>query len=790
MLYYDILMPVNVKSPFTYKSEVEITPGCRVLVNFNHREILAICGGSKDIDGDATGKIKDIIEVLDDAPVFTDKQMALAYWIGDYYKCPVGKVLTSMLPSVMQPEIGSEIRLLNVLENVDSSIQDFISKLSDMQWHKVTELRKHLPNQPVFKYVETTEISGLIEIKRTIKKSVKPRTVNFIEMADIQTLPNMTVRQLEALEIIKSKAAPFPLSEISEDVTYSIVKALVTKGLIRITQHKIATKILPSFESVTPKCITLNPEQNEAIDSILCNNGVYDVNLLYGITGSGKTEVYIQVMKHYISQGKGVIFLIPEIALTPQMVERFYGVFGKNMAIMHSQLTDKERFEQWKMIADGNCQIVVGARSAIFVPMQHLGLIIIDEEHEQSYKQDSVPRYNGRDVAIVRAKLEGAQVILGSATPSLESWLNAQKARYRIHYLKSRPLNYKLPTVKIVDMCNEESQDLFSTELTSAILDRLERREQIILFQNRRGYSSFVQCHKCGELIKCTKCEISMYYHRDREELRCHYCGNNFPVPRKCPHCGGFTFSYGAPGTQKVEQLLHIHFPTAKVLRLDSDSGSKKNIYKLMYDSMRKREIDILLGTQMISKGLDFPGVTLVGVINADISLNVPDFRASERTFQLLTQVAGRSGRGDTNGEVVIQTYNPTHYAIDFASRQDFTGFSEEELSYRKRLNYPPYYRLGRIVYQGQSMDKLMLQMNKLASVCDRMKQGFTDEELIVLGPSPAPNTKVNGQFRFHLILKAQSPQIMSSAIQFVISKLPQVSGISSAIDVDPIALM
>jgi primosomal protein N' (replication factor Y) len=759
-------------------------------VNFNHREVLAICGEQVIPEAALETKIKRVIEVLDDSPVFTDKQMALAYWIADYYHCSIGKALTAMLPSVMQPDIGNEVKLMNETPSASPQYQELFEVLSDMKWHKLSDLRKQLAQQPVLKLTQIAEIDGLIEVKRSLRNRSKPRTVNFIELCECSVLPSLTNKQCDAYQIILSKKHAFPMAEITEDVSYAIIKALVTKGIIRIVPRKLDTKILHHSDDVKPKNIILNTEQNNAINSILSHSGTFDVNLLYGITGSGKTEVYIQVMKHYISMGQGVIFLIPEIALTPQMIERFYGVFGSNMAIMHSQLSERERYEQWKLLAEGKCQIVVGARSAVFVPIRNLGLIIVDEEHEQSYKQDSSPRYNGRDVAIVRAKLEHSQVILGSATPSLESWLNVQKEKYRIHTLNSRPLNYILPSVAIVNMCDEDTQDLFSSVLHAAIMDRLDRKEQVILFQNRRGYSSFVQCHKCGELLKCINCDISMYYHRDREELHCHYCGNNLPVPRKCPHCGSFTFSYGAPGTQKVEQLLHIHFPTAKILRLDSDSGAKKNIYKMMYNSMKNREIDILLGTQMISKGLDFPGVTLVGVINADISLNVPDFRASERTFQLLTQVAGRSGRGDMHGEVIIQTYNPSHYAIEHASKQDFRGFAVEELSYRKRLNYPPYYRLGRIVYQGLDQGVLSTKMDALGVLCSRLQQSFAEDEIIILGPSPAPNTKLNKYYRYHLIIKAKTPQILSTVIQFVSAKMPLSKGVSAAIDIDPIALM
>ena len=457
--------------------------------------------------------------------------------------------------------------------------------------------------------------------------------------------------------------------------------------------------LFPEFRS--PKDIILTPEQQDIISSITQQYAKPSVHLLYGITGSGKTEVYIEVIHFYLEQGQNVILLIPEISLTPQMVDRFQAAFGSTIAILHSQLSERQRFEQWQTIKQGNCRIVIGARSAIFAPLTKVGLIIVDEEHEPSYKQENNPRYQGRDLAIVRARLEKAAVILGSATPSLESWYNAEQSKYKKYTLMSRPTPQGLPEVQLLDLRDEEEADLLSVTLRDAIQPSLERKEQIILLQNRRGFASFVQCNSCGGLQQCPHCEISLYYHHDRDELLCHYCGYHTPLPRKCPACQSYTFSFGAPGTQKIEQLLKVYFPNAKILRLDSDSSRRKDAYSYMYDKMHSREIDILLGTQMISKGLDFPNVTLVGVVLADISLNVPDFRAAERTFNLLTQVAGRSGRGEQPGKVIIQTWNPEHYAIRNACNQDFIRFAAEELEHRKRLFYPPFYRLARFVFSS-----------------------------------------------------------------------------------------
>jgi len=541
---------------------------------------------------------------------------------------------------------------------------------------------------------------------------------------------------------------------------------------------------------VPAKPVTLNQEQLQVIKSISAGFDSFNVQLLFGITGSGKTEVYIDIIRRYLHHNKSVLLMIPEIALTPQMLERFQGNFGKILAVQHSQLTEKDRYAQWKKIRSGEIKIVIGARSAVFSPLPNLGLIVVDEEHEGTYKQDNSPRYQGRDLAIVRALLSGAQVILGSATPALESWFNAQQGKYQLTQLCQRPLDYRLPEVKIVDLRDEPDADMISPSLVEAIDRRLSRQEQVILFQNRRGYSSFMQCLKCGKLVKCSNCEISMSYHRDREEMQCHYCGSTFPSPRKCPECGSYSFSYGAPGTQKLEQILKIIFPTAKLLRMDSDSARKRETYTSMYKRMKKKDVDILLGTQMISKGLDFPEVTLVGIVNADISLNIPDFRAAERTFQLLTQVAGRSGRGSKNGEVLIQTYNPEHYAIEKASKQDFPGFAQQELEFRKKLNYPPYYRLARMLFLCPSLELLRTEMAHVGFLVQTLSKANPDGSLLFLGPAPAPFARISNLYRFHLIIRGVLSKQVQEAINEITKNLKLPSAVKLQIDVDPMSLM
>ncbi len=726
-------------------------------------------------------RYKSVIEILDDAPILPESLLDLARWMAGYYHSSLGKALFAILPAKLQATVNAEIAWSGSREDIPASFQELYEMLKGVETAKLSELKKIHPDFPIYKIAEEAAQAGFVSLTSRYVRKDKPKVRNYIEIIrrDFEE-KDLPLRQREAWEIIKIQPEPFPMADISNLVSYSSLKALAKKEVIRIFPRVVQENQLPFEGGSSPKNIVLNDEQELAIREILQDFGKFQTHLLYGITGSGKTEVYIEIIRKYLEIGKGVIFLIPEIALTPQMLDRFDSSFGETLAVLHSQLTDAQRFAQWQKIQAAESRIVIGARSALFAPVTDLGLIIVDEEHEQSYKQDSQPRYHGRDLAIVRAKMQGAQIILGSATPSLESWNNAQNGRYKLHMLRNRPLSYSLPQVRIINLCDNRDPELISDPLASAIIDRLQRKEQVILFQNRRGYSSFVQCVKCGKLVTCQNCEISMYYHRDREEMKCHYCGNFFPSPRRCPSCGGFSFSYGSPGTQKIEHSLKMLYPSARILRMDSDSSS--STLRSMYRRMKANEIDILLGTQMISKGLDFPNVTLVGIINADISLNIPDFRAAERSFQLITQVAGRSGRASKKGEVIIQSFNPDHYAIQNASRQDFEAFATEELSYRKRLHYPPEFRLARLLFQGTDLKTLEQEI-------DRLKRTFLppqDEDLIVLGPSPSPFAKINQLYRFHLILKGRNPGVISGAIRYIKAGFTPKKGITLQIDIDP----
>lgn len=789
MHYYTVHLPLGLDKELVYSSSTELQEGLRVIVSVGAKQHLGICGAKASPKLKSGIRYKQIEEVLDNDPLLSAELLSLGNWMAAYYRCPVGKALFAMLPSRLQPEPEAYVKWIG--DNVPPEYAPLHDALLDQKELSLKDLRPLLPGYSLFRRTEEAEALGLVSIKRKLKHKDKPKIANYIirQSTDVSA-DSLPLKQREAWERICQETAEVPMAALSATISYSALKALVKKGLISIQPRVVSPLILEGDEAVSPKQITLNSDQNKAIAEIEAGFGSFGVHLLYGITGSGKTEIYIALMRKYLESARSIIFLIPEIALTPQMVERFRGCFGDTLAIQHSQLSEVERLQQWRSLRKGEKRIVVGARSAIFAPIPNLGLIIVDEEHEGTYKQDNIPRYNGRDMAILRARLQNAQVILGSATPALESWHNAQTGKYQLHKLQSRPLDYQLPTVQIVDMREQSEPDLISPTLIAAIDARLQKHEQVILFQNRRGFSSYLQCLKCGNLIKCKNCDISMTYHRDREEMHCHYCGSFFPSPRKCPDCGSYSFSYGAPGTQKVEQILKILFPSAKILRMDSDSARSKDTYSSMYKRMKSREVDILLGTQMISKGLDFPFVTLVGIVMADISLNVPDFRAAERTFQLITQVAGRSGRNTLAGEVIIQTYNPEHYAIQAASRQDYKSFATLEMQLREQLCYPPYYRLGRILWQSIDNRLITGEMKRIAELKPELEKLYKNPDLLLIGPTEAPLAKVGNLHRHHLIFKAASPTILRETLNLFSQLYKSPSGMQQHIDIDPLYLM
>ena len=546
-----------------------------------------------------------------------------------------------------------------------------------------------------------------------------------------------------------------------------------------------------------------------------CRQDAGSTFLLHGVTGSGKTEVYLQAIAHALEQGKGAIVLVPEISLTPQTVERFKARFSSGklqtlVAVLHSHLSSGERHDEWHKIRQGRARIVIGARSAIFAPVDPLGLIIVDEEHEHTYKQEESPRYHARDVAIMRGQMEGAPVVLGSATPSLETYFNCRKGKYTLLELPERVDDQKMPRVRVVDMRQAARKDkgtpLFSPQLKEAITQRLERGEQTILFLNRRGYSTSLQCPKCGHVCGCPNCSISLTYHRLEQKLSCHICGHSEKVPALCPNesCKNPAIRFAGTGTQKVEETLGKLFPSARIHRMDADTMKRKDDYRKILGDFRVGKIDILVGTQMIAKGLHFPNVTLVGIIYADLALHQPDFRAGERTFQLLTQVAGRAGRGDIEGEVVVQAFTPFHPAIQFARRHDFRGFYEQETEFREQLKYPPFSRVALLTLKGRNEEKVKFSADHLKKIIESKVQGSKSKiassdktldlgpwtlDLVIAGPAPAPLLRAETFYRYQIMLRTQRMSALSRELSKIIQSLTLPEDVTLAVDIDPVDL-
>ncbi len=550
------------------------------------------------------------------------------------------------------------------------------------------------------------------------------------------------------------------------------------------------------FEATFP--LKLNLEQKKVLK--LLNESIEEnkssVFLLHGITGSGKTEIYLQAIAYVLERGKQAIVLVPEISLTPQTKERFSARFGEKVAILHSQLTGSQRYQTWERVRSGEASIVIGPRSAIFAPVRNLGLVIVDEEHENSYKQMESPRYHTREVAIMRAKLYKAPILLAGATPSLESYYNAEGGCYRLVKLRKRIDNRPLPEVEIVDM-REEKSNILSHYLRQELEKTLERREQVILFLNRRGFSNFSLCRRCGHVLRCKNCSVSLTYHASSEKLICHYCNREEIPPKICPRChSGYIRRLGI-GTQQVERKIERLFPSARIQRMDSDTTTKRDSHMRMFTAFRKKEIDILLGTQMIAKGLDFPEVTLVGVISADTSLNFPDFRSSERTFQLLTQVAGRAGRGSMPGRVIIQTYNPEHYAIIASKSHDYEGFYKQELEFRRELLYPPFTHFATLTVSGLKQERVESSALVLKDIITRLvakgKAVPIGRQVDILGPAPAPLSRVKRKYRWQLTLKAgrvgHIHKILTS-LREEIEGNQKLKGVNIIIDVDPVGML
>jgi len=790
--YIEVALPINIKETFTYSYPKNVTPqiGQRVIVNFNYRIQTGIIVGLPEKPACDEAKIKEIHEIIDEKPLINKELFTFAQWISRYYHCPIGLVFKAMLPAGINVNTIEKI----VLKKTETKDKDFLKiiKYIEKNGNSCTiEDLNHLKISPLYKNLLEMEERELVEIERQYKRKIQKKVVNCIRLISDSSDELLSPKQQELLHFLQNQPELIFMADISKEFSYSIINKLKEKNFIDIYKQEIHPDIFSDIVQHEPLTFELTEEQTEVLGKI--EAGLDEQNfhafLLHGVTSSGKTEVYIRAMKNALSHGKTAIILIPEISLTPQTVERFYSHFGDIIAVLHSKLSDRERLHYWNLLKKGEKKIAIGPRSALFAPLENLGLIIVDEEHENTYKQhERPPLYNARDMAVLRGKMNNAVVLLGTATPYIESYYNTQNKKYSLLTMSKRVKNQILPKLTVVDMRQEEDHtEIFSKLLRDKIEDRLNKKEQILLFQNRRGYASYVQCAKCGHVLQCKDCNISMTYHSRNKKMKCHYCGYERSMPRKCPECGGYIFNFGSPGTEKIEQNLQFLFPTARIVRMDTDTTTKKNSFQNVFDQVRNGYIDILLGTQMIIKGLDFPNITLVGIVSADVNLNLPDFRASERNFQHIIQVAGRAGRSEKEGEVIVQTFNPKHYSIQYAQKQNFLGFYEHELHLRQELHYPPFTKLARILFLLNNEERLRSYMD---GIRHKIAQYPQKNKLIILSPTPAPISKIRKQYRYHILIKAEHQPNINRFIEWFHSNVKIPNYIKMQIDIDPISLL
>jgi primosomal protein N' (replication factor Y) len=736
-LFADVVLDRPLDVAFTYAVPPELAAAVgigkrlRVPLGQGNRPVIGYCVGVHDTPPSRT--IKSVLAVLDEESLLTDQLLRLTRWMADYYLCGWGQVLNAVLPAGARHQAGTHKRV-------------FVELVP----------QEELPDPtPALTPRQSAALARLREIGRAID-----------------------VKQLQGL----AECGPGP------------VKALLQRGLVRRVVRRIDKGVSNGDEAAPAEDLTMNEDQLRAWAKLepRLRSGGFEAFLLYGVTGSGKTEVYMRAIEEVIGLGKQALVLVPEISLTPQTVARFKGRFG-DVAVLHSHLGDAERGAQWRRVYHGKARVVVGARSAVFAPTRETGLIIIDEEHESSFKQDTTPRYHGRDVAVMRARFEDVPIILGSATPSLESWHNAQRGAYTLLTLPQRVQARPLPPVHLVDLRHQPLRrgrpSALSDELVHAMQKALREGGQVILLLNRRGFATHVHCPNCGHVESCRFCDLSLTYHRQKDLMLCHYCGYEQEPLQNCPQCGESAIRYQGLGTEKLEVEIQERFPDHVVRRMDSDTMKKPGSHARTLAAFRRGEIHVLMGTQMIAKGLDFPNVTLVGVVNADMALHVPDFRAAERTFQLISQVAGRAGRGPRGGRVLVQTFSPDHPCILHAATHDYNAFVAGEMGHRREHNYPPFQRLARIIIRSKEMEAGAEFAERTANVFQTALKTLASPgpaDVRLLGPAEAPVFRLKGYYRYHFQLQSPSPGALHKVLRAVLPTLHPPSGVELAVDVDP----
>ncbi|GIO06420.1 primosomal protein N' [Brevibacillus reuszeri] len=803
-------VPVNrTNRPFDYRVPDWLTPiihvGSRVIVPFGPRKLqgYVISISEQTVDQVENTRLKDVEQVLDDTPPLTAELLKMSEWMSKQYLCPWVTAVQAMIPAVLKGKSEKWLTATDALDEETCGKSGLLWELHRKRHLPLAEVEKQFPDE--YMLVPGWIRSGLLATEYQVTDRITRKQQSFVKSLlekpqleeAIASLPPRAEQMRRVLQLFaehEGQAFSVQMMRDEHGISRSPLKSLEAKGWIAIEQVEVYRDPYANRRFSEKAKPEFTPLQQEVLAPILqsIQSHTYASYLLHGVTASGKTEVYLEAIEQTLAKGREAIFLVPEISLTPQMVERFKGRFGADVAVLHSALSSGERFDEWRKIIRKQVKVVVGARSAIFAPFQNVGLIVIDEEHESSYKQEETPRYHAREVAIWRAKENDAVLVMGSATPALETYALATRGRYTLLQMPDRVGNRPMPEVHVVDMREElqaQNRSMFSRKLHEMIEDRLRKEQQMVIFLNRRGFSTFVMCRSCGYTMRCIHCDISLTYHKTNHTARCHYCGYTIAQPAHCPECQSEHIRFFGTGTQKVEMELAKLFPGIRVIRMDVDTTSRKGSHEELLNKFRSGLGDVLLGTQMIAKGLDFPRVTLAGIIAADTSLHLPDFRAAEKTFQLLTQVGGRAGRHELAGDVVIQTYTPEHYSIMHATKHDYPAFYQDEMLQRRRTGYPPYFRLVLITFSHEDVPVVIRGAHTMA---DYLRQRLA-QTTILLGPVASPIARVKDRFRFQIMLKYRDEPHLAELLSQATAAFEEWNKqqkVLMTIDVDPYVLL
>jgi primosomal protein N' (replication factor Y) (superfamily II helicase) len=820
-LFAEVALPLRLSQTFTYKLPLalreDVRIGARLLVPLGRTLMTGYVVALHDALDPALGleesEIKEAEELLDTESLLTPEVIEITRWISDYYAAPWGEVLKAALPAGLNSTIEQivavtqagrdELARLPARRAVTAKAQTL--RLAALEGSTtMRELAREVGRARASKAVRELARAGWVTVSHRARsaqaRAKRRKAVRLLppEAHKADGARALTPAQQNVIETLMKAGGEMLFAELLEaaGVAASTVQTLERRGVVElfvreVRRDPLAGALLPSRDE-----FRLTDAQSEALREINAaqERGKYAAFLLHGVTGSGKTEIYIRAMRHALERGRTAMMLVPEIALTPVFSRRLRAHFGDAVAIFHSSLTTGERFDEWSRLRRGAARVVIGTRSAVFAPVSDLGVIVVDEEHESSYRQQESPYYNGRDTAVVRAHKERAVVVLGSATPSLESFHNARHGKYKYLRLPSRIANRAMARAEIIDMRSVFKKggrpEVFAHELLAALEETHARGEQSIVLLNRRGYSSFVLCRSCGDRINCTNCDVTLTFHRTERSLVCHYCDFRQRVPEACPACSGPFMHYVGEGTEQIEEILRRRFPALRIARLDRDTTARRTVYEQAVLAFGAGELDMLVGTQMIAKGHDFPNVTLVGVVSVDAGLALPDFRAAERTFQLITQVAGRAGRGDLPGRVLIQTYHPEHYALRHACAQNYESFFDEEINYRRNLSYPPFVALASLLVHGEDLSRVQSAAVEIRRALDGANQ---DRAARVLGPAPAPLARLRGEHRFQILLKSRNRPRLRALVEMALGEAARLPGFDPAsvnVEIDPVNLM